>query len=842
MNSITYFFISLAIILAFIGAIVFMFMKWKMKKKSKLPHALSKVFLQVMLPKESSSKTQENKQSNPQSVKAQLALAEGLFNSIGGLRAERGMKAAFKGRNDHISFEIVMHRGLIVFYISTPHHLQKYIEQMILAQYSEANIEEVNGINIFSPRSNIQGCYLQFSREYIFPIKTYIKMDVDPIAAIMNGLSKINENDSATIQFIMRSAKKEWHRWGFKTAQELQKGKGTREAIGISKSGFSIYKIVNFFSSGKSKKKQLEKDVTKSHLTPMAQEVIKVLEEKTSKAGLDVNVRILVSASNEDASKLYLKNITETYNQFNYYQYGNSLRAIKPKVSELVKNYMYREYIEKEKLVLNAEEMASMFHFPSPEIETPNIKWLLAKRMPAPVDAPQQGLFLGKNEFQGQNTKIHIKEADRRRHMYFVGMTGTGKSTLMENLAIQDIRAGHGVCVVDPHGTLIENIIAAVPKERAEDVVLFDPSDTERPLGLNILEANSPMEQDLATQEMIAIFYKLVTDPSMIGPMFEHNMRNAMLTLMADKDNPGTIVDIPRMFTDPEFQKYKLKFVTDPMVKNFWEKEMAKTSDFHKSEMLGYLISKVGRFIENALVRNIIGQGKSSFDFRKIMDEKKILLVNLCKGKIGEINSSLLGLILVSKLQMAALSRADMPEDKRNDFFLYIDEFQNFITNSISVILAEARKYKLNLILAHQYLGQLTGGSGVEGKAGSSSVKDAIFGNVGTIICFRIGVDDAEVMAKQLSPGVSQYDVMNIEKYNAYVRLLIDNQASKTFSMKCLAPIKGDPKISAGIKELSRLKHGRRRRIIEDEIIKNMQLGKSATPPPPPAIPLGNKI
>ncbi|KKQ55271.1 MAG: hypothetical protein US74_C0036G0018 [Parcubacteria group bacterium GW2011_GWA2_38_13] len=344
MNSITYFFISLAIILAFIGAIVFMFMKWKMKKKSKLPHALSKVFLQVMLPKESSSKTQENKQSNPQSVKAQLALAEGLFNSIGGLRAERGMKAAFKGRNDHISFEIVMH-----------------------------------GINIFSPRSNIQGCYLQFSREYIFPIKTYIKMDVDPIAAIMNGLSKINENDSATIQFIMRSAKKEWHRWGFKTAQELQKGKGTREAIGISKSGFSIYKIVNFFSSGKSKKKQLEKDVTKSHLTPMAQEVIKVLEEKTSKAGLDVNVRILVSASNEDASKLYLKNITETYNQFNYYQYGNSLRAIKPKVSELVKNYMYREYIEKEKLVLNAEEMASMFHFPSPEIETPNIKWLLAK-------------------------------------------------------------------------------------------------------------------------------------------------------------------------------------------------------------------------------------------------------------------------------------------------------------------------------------------------------------------------------------------------------------------------------------------------------------------------------
>lgn len=833
MNTLAFFLFSLAIILAFIGVIVFMLAKWKMKKGAKLPHALSKIYLQVSLPKESSLKTQENKESNPQTVKTQIALAEGLFNSIGGMRAERGLKAVLKGRNDHISFEIVMNQGLIMFFVSTPHHLQKYIEQMILAQYPEANIEEVNGINIFSPHSKIDGCYLQFTREYIFPIKTYLKMDVDPISAIMNGLSKLHENDSATIQIIMRSAKKEWHRWGFKTAQELQKGKGIIEAVGMSKRGFSIYKMVNFFSTGKSKKKQLEKDVTKQHLTPMAQEVIKGLEEKTSKAGLDVNIRILVSAQSEDKTKLYLKNIIETFNQFNYYQYGNSLKAVRPALSYLLKNYMYREYVSRERVLLNAEEMASVFHFPSPNIETPNIKWLLAKRLPAPVNIPQKGLFLGANIFQGQETKIHIKEADRRRHMYMIGMTGTGKSTVMENLAIQDIQAGLGVCIIDPHGTLIENIIAAVPKERAEDVVLFDPSDTERPLGLNILEAKTPMEQDLATQEMIAIFYKLVTDPAMIGPMFEHNMRNAMLTLMADPNNPGTIVDIPRMFTDPEFQKYKLKFVTDPMVKNFWEKEMAKTSDFHKSEMLGYLISKVGRFVENALVRNIIGQGKSSFDFRKIMDEKKILLVNLCKGKIGEINSALLGLILVSKLQMAALSRADMPEAERNDFFLYIDEFQNFITNSISVILAEARKYKLNLILAHQYLGQLTGGTGVEGKTGTSSVKDAIFGNVGTIVCFRIGVDDAEIMAKQLSPGISPYDVMNIEKYNAYVRLLIDNQASKTFSMKCSSPIKGDSKISLAIKGLSRLKHGRPRRIIEDEILKNMQLGKSTSTPPP---------
>ena len=831
MNGFTFFIFSFVIILAFIGIIIFMFMKWKMKTRSKLPRAISKIFLSITLPKESSSKSQDAREQNVQTMRSHIALAEGLFNSIGGMKAERGMKSSLKGRNDHVSFEIIMHKGVISFLVGTPEHLQKYIEQMVLAQYPEANVEKSGGVNIFSPHAKTAGCSLEFSREYIFPLQTYLRMDVDPMSATMNSLAKINEKDGAAIQFIMRSAKKEWHRWGFKTAQLLQKGKGVNEAVGMSRRGFSIYKLTNFFSSGKSKKKTEEKETRQSHLTPMAQEVIKALEEKTSKAGLDANIRIVVSASTQDKAQMYLKNISETFNQFNYYQYGNSLRQVRISLPQLIKNFIYREYVEGEKLLLNAEEAASLIHFPSPAMETPNIKWLLAKRMPSPVNTPQEGLFLGENTFQGQGTKIHIKEADRRRHMYMIGMTGTGKSTLMENLAIQDIQAGHGVCVIDPHGTLIENIIAAVPKERAEDVVLFDPSDTERPLGLNILEANTPMEQDLAIQEMIAIFYKLVTDPSMIGPMFEHNMRNAMLTLMADKNNPGTIVDIPRMFTDPEFQKYKLKFVTDPLVKNFWEKEMAKTSDFHKSEMLGYLISKVGRFIENALVRNIIGQGKSSFDFRKIMDEKKILLVNLCKGKIGEINSSLLGLILVSKLQMAALARADMPEEKRNDFFLYIDEFQNFITNSISVILAEARKYKLNLIMAHQYLGQLTGGTGVEGKAGSSSVKDAIFGNVGTIVCFRIGVDDAEVLSKQLSPGISPYDVMNIEKYNAYVRLLIDNQASKTFSMKCSAPIKGNSKMSTAIKELSRLKHGRSKKIVEDEIIKNMQLGKSVPTP-----------
>ena len=390
-------------------------------------------------------------------------------------------------------------------------------------------------------------------------------------------------------------------------------------------------------------------------------------------------------------------------------------------------------------------------------------------------------------------------------------------------MAIQDIRNGHGIAVIDPHGSLVDDIIENIPKERAEDVVYFDPSDLERPVGLNMLEANTPNEMDFASQEMISIFYKLVSDPAMIGPMFEHNMRNAMLTLMSDKEYPGTIAEVPRIFTDPAFQKYKLTKVADPMVRAFWEKEMAKTSDFHKSEMLGYLISKVGRFVENEMMRNIIGQPKSGFNLREIMDTKKILLVNLSKGKVGEMNSNLLGLIIVSKLQMAALARADMPEEQRKDFFLYIDEFQNFITDSISVILAEARKYRLNLIMAHQYIGQLS-------QNNDTRVRDAIFGNVGTIAAFRVGVDDTEILEKQFAPEISAYDLLNIDRYNAYIRILIDNAPTKPFNMATFAPPRGSAEIATAIKELSRLKYGRDRAQVSAEILERSKLADNSRP------------
>lgn len=423
---------------------------------------------------------------------------------------------------------------------------------------------------------------------------------------------------------------------------------------------------------------------------------------------------------------------------------------------------------------------------------------------------------------------IRMKEVDRRRHIYIIGMTGTGKSTTMETMCIQDMVNGKGVCFIDPHGESIDRILPFVPKDRLEDVIIFDPSDIERPIGLNMLEAKNSFEMDKAAQEMINIFYKLLPDPSMAGPMFEHYMRNALLALMADMDNPGTLVELGRIFTDDEFRKKKLEHVTDILVKDFWEREYtASQKGSTASDMLSYVVSKTGRFIENELMRNIIGQGKSGIDFRDVMDKQKILLLNLSKGKIGETNSSLLGLIAVAKLQMAALGRADIPEEERTDFYLYIDEFQNFVSDSISIILSEARKYKLNLALAHQFISQLV-------QNNDTRVRDAVFGNVGNLVVYRIGVDDSELIARQLAPVVGEYDVLNLEKYNAYFRIMIDNTAMPAFNMAAYPPYKlfqPNKDIVQPLKELSRLKYGKDRNMVIRDIVERSKIGQMGKKP-----------
>lgn len=802
--------------------LIFYIIKKSLQESAQISISFQKVVLLITVPKESLGEEAQRK-----SIKELLIPMERFFDNIGGLRAQRGLQAQIFGRTDHFSFEIVADKeGTISFYVVVPKYLQQFFEQQIQAQFPSAQIDEVEDYNIFSPDSQVVGAKLKLEKKWVFPIKTYIGLETDPLDAITNSLSKIQKGDAVVIQIITRSAKGEWHKVGAKIASEMQQGKKLSEVM-KKKSVFGG--LSDFFVFKTQPKKEMKPEMPKTYqLSPMEQEVVKQLELKASKAGLDVNIRIIVSAKTKIQAKAYLDNVVNSFAQFSQYDYGNKFKAIYfSQPDQLVRDYIYRKFNEKDSFILNTEEICSIFHFPLPTTETPNIRWLLAKKAPAPVNIPTEGLILGKNVYRGQEKLIRIKNDDRRRHVYIIGKTGTGKSWLIGNMAIQDIVNGHGVGVIDPHGDLVERILQYIPKERAEDVVYFNPSDTERPVGLNMLEAKTEEQRDFAVQEMIAIFYKLFP-PEVIGPMFEHNMRNVMLTLMADIKNPGTIAEIPRMFSDPEFAAKWIEKVRDPVVRAFWEKEMAKTTEFHKSEMLGYLISKVGRFVENEMMRNIIGQSHSGFNFRDIMDNQKILLVNLSKGKTGEVNANLLGLILVSKLQMAAMGRADMPEAQRKDFYLYIDEFQNFITDSIMTILSEARKYRLCLNIAHQYIGQLVFGA-------DTKIRDAVLGTVGTIIAFKIGIEDAQFIAKEFAPVFNEYDLINVEKYNAYIKLLVDNQATRPFNMQTLSEVpnmpKANPEIARQIKELSRLKYGREKKIVEMEILERSRLGEPVRQP-----------
>ncbi len=785
-------------------------------QKNKNALSFDKVVLLVTVPKESLKAEEQNKTASIEKVREDIAIAESLFSAVGGLKAEKGFKAWLSGRSDEFSFEIVAHNGLISFYVAAPKRLQNFIEQQIHAQFPYAQIEEVQDYNIFTPRGFIVGRYLVFKRAGGFPIKSYRKLDSDPLSAITNSMSKIAPPDGVAIQFVARSARPGWRKAGLEIAKAMQQGKNLSRAIGESSFLGRLMKTV------KPSKKDSKAPPKEYRLSPLEEEAVRGLEEKASKAGLDINIRIIASSEDRSRAILHMDDIANAFAQFNIYEYGNSFVRKSPRSNtRFVKDFIYRSFNPKGKVVLNAEEFASVFHFPLPGTETPNIRWLGARSAAPPQNLPTDGLLLGYSVYRGIKKNVYMKVEDRVRHTYIIGRSGTGKSTLLKQMAIQDAIGGRGFCIIDPHGDLVEDTLANIPKERADDVVLFEPSDLDRPVGLNMLECANEDQRDFTVQEMISIFYKLFP-PEMIGPMFEHNMRNVMLTLMSDLKNPGTIAEIPRMFSDTEFQKQWVAKVKDPVVRSFWEKEMAKTSDFHKSEMLGYLISKVGRFVENEMMRNIIGQQKSGFDIRDIMDKGKILLVNLSKGKTGDVNANLLGLIIVTKLQVAALSRADMSESERKPFFLYIDEFQNFITPSIATILSEARKYQLGLIVAHQYMGQL------EQPKGNTEIRDAVLGNAGTIVNFRIGVEDAEIMAKEFAPVFNAYDLINIENQNAYIKLLIDQTASKPFNMHTIWPPRGNKDVAKALRQISRLKYGRDRRLVEAEILERTQLGAAS--------------
>lgn len=787
-------------------------------------HQHQAVFL-VRLPKEKPG--EDKKELTTQELREEIAVGESIFSAIGGLKAKRGFGAWLTGRDDHYSFEIVAQDGKIYFYVVAPHSSARFLEQQISAHYPDASIEEVSDYNIFKPDSEIFGSILKTKKSFIFPLRTYNQAEVDPMNAVVNAMSKLDKGEAIALQIIARSARGSWHKRISAIIKGVNSGRSFNEAIGSGRNGI-FEKFLSFLNSvaaeagSKNKKDEIEEKRPKT-LSAMEQEALKTIEQKNSKAGLDVNIRVIAVTKDKGRGSLYLSNMANAFASYNYYEYGNVFKIKNfHRPGKLIRDFVYRQFNEQDSFLLNCEELAGIFHFPLRNAETPNIAWLTARQAAAPANVPTEGLLLGKNSYRGVEKEIRIKRADRRRHMYIIGKSGTGKSKFIAGLALQDIMNGEGVGVVDPHGDLIEDILKRIPPERAEDVVIFSPADVARPMALNLIEFDEryPEQKTFVINELIKIFDKLYDLKATGGPMFEQYMRNALLLIMAHPESGCTLMEVPRVLSDPQFRRYKSEHCSDPTVVDFWHKQAEKAGgEAALANIVPYITSKLTQFISNDIMRPIIGQQKSSFNVRDIMDKQKILLVDLSKGKIGDMNAHLLGLILIGKILMASLSRADLPDTERKDFYLYIDEFQNFITDSINTILSEARKYGLNLVMAHQYMGQL-------GKEGDT-IKSAVFGNVGSWFSFKIGSEDAEILEKEYSPVFNQYDLINIEAYTAYVKLLIDNTASRPFSMRTLWPPVGGmerPHIAEKIRSLSRLKYGRDRALVEAEIAKRLTL------------------
>ncbi|MBU3934844.1 DUF87 domain-containing protein [Patescibacteria group bacterium] len=767
----------------------------------------------VMMPKHESAK-EKMSQIEERNLITQM---EQVFSNFLNLKAPK----SFIRPKLSVALEIASQLGNndISFYVAVPKSIENALEKYIQGVYPRALVEKVpQDYTIFEPAGVTAASYMRLPQHPLFPINTYLNLEKDPLSALTNSMNKIKADEGAAIQIIVQPmSQKKWRKKAEIVLHKIRQGMSARSAVGQSKSSsfgevnLGIFKGTMETVYGKYEKENEDKSKKQKEFS-VDQVSLEAIQKKIQKQVFETNIRLICSAQTRERAEEILTHLEGAFGQFAL----SSINSLDPRrvkrtaLKKMIYNFSFRNFDPKQNIILNTEELTSVYHFPTHYIETPYIKASKSAATAPPSDLPESGLnLIGKILFRGEEKKVYFASADdRRRHFYVVGQTGTGKSSLLTEMIRQDIQNGEGVAVIDPHGDLIENTLANIPKNRIEDVVLFEPSDIERPIGLNMLEYDMPEQKDFAIQEMISIFHKLFP-PEIIGPMFEHYMRNAMLAIMTDRENPGTLVEIPRMFTDSVFMESKLKKISDPIVRDFWQKEWRQTTGSTRSDMLGYVVSKIGRFIENEMMRNIIGQSHSGFDLGKIMDEGKIFLANLSKGLTGEVNSSLLGLILVSKMQMAAMRRAKIAEEKRRDFYLYIDEFQNFTTDSIATILSEARKYRLNLTLAHQYMPQLT-----------EEIKNAVIGNIGTIGAFRIGADDAEFLEKQFEPEFSRFDLVNLDNFNLIIKMMINNKVSSPFKLEIIPPQKGKREIMEVVKKLSKLKYSRPKNEIVAEIAK----------------------
>jgi len=749
-----------------------------------------------------------------------ISKAQILYNILASTALPKGFKSKFYGQR-HISFEIVAARGSINYYASVPVALVSVVEQAVTSAYPSARLEEVEEHNIFNPAGKISGTIggeLVLKKPFANPIATFQESKRDSMQSILNSLANLTKEDGAGIQILLRPAYDGWTKNALSAASKIRKDKGKKGgSSGLSWRGVgeALWKPPEV-KDVKSEDKQL---------STLEQAKVDSIEEKTRHPGYEVLIRVVASSNTAGRSQAILSNIVASFSLFDA-PGRNGFKFVSAKVIEsFVTAFLFRFFPpEINQNILNSVELATIFHFPDQKnTPTSQLQRQASKQVDGPNNVPEKGLLLGYNVFRGTQKEIRLTDKDRARHMYIIGQTGTGKSVLLENLALQDMLDGKGFAFIDPHGDTAETLLSMVPKERAEDVIYFAPGEMDFPVALNLFEYQYKEQRDFLIQEAINMLYKLY-DPQrqgIIGPRYEHLFRNAALTVMSGPDG-GTFVDIPKLFNDKAYVNQKLKYVTDQTVLDFWLKEMPgseRSNEF--GEVKSWFVSKFGAFLSNEMMRNIIGQTKSSFDLREVMDEGKILLVNLSKGKTGELNAKLLGMIFVMKFYAAAMGRANVPEDERRDFSLYVDEFQNFSTETFSDILSEARKYHLSLIVANQFVGQLT-----------DEIRDAVFGNVGTVISSRTGANDADFLVKYFTPIFDTEDMTKMPNYSWAVQMLMNGVPTQPFSMNSVAPL-GSPNKQLGeaLRKLSAAKYGRPKAIVEKEIFDRLRTQE----PPKPA-------
>lgn len=762
----------------------------------------------ITLPKEDSPASTGQGQ---RSEKELISIMEQFYSSLSNMHSSGWNKFIYG--EPYITLEMAVHHigEEIHFYVAVPRNYEQIFEKQLHGIFPSAELERVKDYNIFNPQGFSAGAFLRTKENEILPIKTYQHLESDPLGAIASSLSKLQrEGEGAAIQIIIKPS----HNYQLKSlaqaiAKEMQGGYDFKTAL---------YRIKKPQQKAKEDQERKEKNQNEPPRTvlPSEQETLKQILSKVSRSIFDTNINIVTSADSQERADQLLNDLSESFTQFTAPDL-NSLYTSKVRsrfLQKLIFNFSFRIFESSHSSVLSSEEITSLYHFPLSTTRASKLKYLKSKSAEPPSNLPYQGIVVGKNIFRGEERIIRMTEEDRRRHLYMIGQTGTGKSTLLKSMIRQDIEAGKGVCIIDPHGELAEFAASVIPSNRTDDVIYFDPGDVERPMGLNMLEIDPkhPEQKSRVIDELFSIFDKLYDLKQTGGPMFEKYFKNAALLLLDDYEHEvPTLADISRILVNSQYRADKLSREKNPLVKEFWELEAQKAGgEASLANMAPYISSKVTSFVFNEFLRPIINQKQSAFNFRTVMDSQKILIINLSKGRIGDLNANLLGMVIIGKLLMAALSRVDMPEEERSDFYLYIDEFQNFTTDSIGVILSEARKYHLDLVVAHQFIKQL-----------KENIRDAVFGNVGSLVSFRVGPDDAEFLKNKFSQIFTPNDLINIDNLNAYVSLLINGQPTRPFNIK----LETDKVFGAGskdtanaIKQMSRLKYGRVRDEVEKEI------------------------